>query len=69
MTQMVKNLPAMQETWVQIPGSARIPGEENGYTLYREVHGQRSLVGYRPRGRKESDTTKQLTHVYTHKVR
>ena len=34
--------------------------------LLREFHGQRSLVGYRPWGRKESDTTEQLstcTHV------
>ena len=28
-----------------------------------EFHGQRSLVGYSPRGCKESDTTKQLTHI------
>ena len=26
-----------------------------------EFHGQRSLVGYRPRGHKESDTTEQRT--------
>ena len=26
-----------------------------------KVHGQRSLAGYRPWGRKESDTTEQLT--------
>ena len=30
------------------------------YSLLRESHGQRSLVGYSPRGRKESDTTEQL---------
>ena len=29
--------------------------------LPREFHGQRSLVGYSPRGCKESDPTKQLT--------
>ena len=29
--QLVKNLPAMQETW--IPGSGRSPGEEIGYPL------------------------------------
>ena len=30
-------------------------------------HGQRSLVGYSPRGHKESDTTEQLnTHTHTH---
>ena len=26
-----------------------------------ESHGQRSLVGYSPRGRKESDTTERLS--------
>ena len=31
--QTVKNLPAMQETWVQSPGLGRFPGEENGYPL------------------------------------
>ena len=34
---MVKNPPAMQETWVRslgsIPGLERSPGEENGYPL------------------------------------
>ena len=34
--------------------------------LPREFHGQRSLVGYSPRGLKESDTTEQLTHTHTH---
>ena len=28
-----------------------------------EFHGQRSLVGYSPWGRKESDTAEQLTHT------
>ena len=36
-TQSVKSLPAMQETWVRflasIPGSGRSPGEGNGNTL------------------------------------
>ena len=31
--------------------------------LPRELHGQRSLAGYSPRGCKESDTT-ELTHNY-----
>ena len=31
-----------------------------------EFHGQRSLAGYSPWGRKESDTTEQLTHMHTH---
>ena len=32
-----------------------------------ESHGQRNLVGYRPWGCKESDTTERLhTHTHTH---
>ena len=44
-----------------IPGSERFPGEGNGnplqYSLPGESHGGRTLVGYSPWGRKESDTT------------
>ena len=44
-----------------IPGSGRFPGEGNGNTLQysclEKSHGQRSLVGYSPWGRKESDMT------------
>ena len=47
-----------------IPGSGRSPGEGNGtplqYSLPGKSHGWRSLVGYSPWGRKESDTTEQL---------
>ena len=32
-SQMVKNLPAMQETWVQSLGQEDSPGERNGYPL------------------------------------
>ena len=32
--QLIKNLPAMQETPGSIPGSGRSPGEGNGYPLY-----------------------------------
>ena len=31
-------------------------------------HGRRSLVGYNPWGRKESDMTKQLTHTLIYKI-
>ena len=31
-----------------------------------EFHGQRSLAGYSPCGRKESDTTERLTQTHTH---
>ena len=33
--------------------------------LPTESHGQRSLVGYNPRGHKESDMTEQLPHTHT----
>ena len=31
--QMVKNLPAIRETWVRSLGPGRLSGEGNGYTL------------------------------------
>ena len=33
--------------------------------LPEELHGQRSLVGYSPWGRKELDTTERLTYTHT----
>ena len=50
----------MQETWVQSLGWE--DHVEKGMASYSSVlpgesHGQRSLVGYSPWGRKESDTT------------
>ena len=48
-----------------IPGSGRSPGEGNGYPLQYsclEKPMDRSLVGYTPGDRKESDTTEWLTH-------
>ena len=57
---MVKNLHAIQETWVQSLGRED-PLEKEMAThcsiLAWESHGQRSLVGYSPRGHKESDMT------------
>ena len=57
---MLKNLPAMQETWVG-PLSSEDPLEEGMAThslfLPGEFHGQRSLAGYSPWGHKELDTT------------
>ena len=48
-----------------IPGSGRSPRKENGYLtlvfLSGEFCGQKSLVGYSPRGCKESEVTEQLT--------
>ena len=66
-TQMVKNLLAMQDTWVQSLGQEDPRRREWPTTpvfLSREFHGQRSLVGYSPRGRKESSTTEWLTHIW-----
>ena len=43
-----------------IPGSGRSPGEGTGnllqYSCLENPHGQKSLVGYSPWGRKESDS-------------
>ena len=59
-TQTVKNLSAMKETWVQTLGWED-PLEKgiatHSITLHGEFHGQRSLVGYSPWGHKELDTT------------
>ena len=57
---MVKNPPAMQETWVQFLGWED-PLEKEMATHSSvpagESHGQRRLAGYGPQGRKGSDTT------------
>ena len=59
-SQMVENLSAMQETWVQSL-SQEDPLEKDMAThssiLAWRIHEQRSAVGYIPWGRKESDTT------------
>ena len=48
-----------------VPGLGRSPGEGNGYppqySCLENPHGHRSLAGYSPRGRKESDTTERLS--------
>ena len=49
MAQMVKNLPAMQETWVQSLGQEdprRTKWQHTPIFLPGKSHGQRSLVGY-----------------------
>ena len=65
--QMVKNLPAMQETWVPSLGWED-PLEKEMAThpvfLPGELYGQRSLVGYSPWGHKESHMTDRLTQGY-----
>ena len=60
--QMVKNPPAIQETWVgKIPW--RMAWQPTSVFFPGQSHGQRSLVGYSPRGHKKSDITERLiTH-------
>ena len=69
MAQMINNLPAVRETWVQSLGQ-KDPLEEEMAThssiLAGESHGRRSLAGYSPRGHKESDTTERLTLSRSH---
>ena len=64
-TQMVKNLPAMQETWVLSLGWEKSPGGRHGNPLQdsclENPHGQRSLAGYSPWDHKELDTTEWLS--------
>ena len=65
MAQQVRNLPANAGDAGSTPGSGRFPGEREWLPtpvfLPGQSHGQRSLEGYNPRGRKESDTTGQLS--------
>ena len=67
--QMVKNLPAVQETcsagfdpWV---GKFlwRREWQSTPVFLPGEFHGQRSLAGYSPWGHEELDTTERLTYI------
>ena len=60
--QMVKSLPAMQETWVQSLGweDPQLRGGHGNplqHSCLENPHGQRSLAGFSPWGYKESDVT------------
>ena len=64
MAQVVKNLPAMQETWVQSLDREDPLEKEMAATsvfLPGDFHGQGSLVGYSSWGCKGSDLIEQLT--------
>ena len=68
LAQMVKRLPCNVVDLGSIPGLGRYPGEgwqPTPVLLPEKSHGQRSLVGYTPWGRKESDTTEQLHFTYS----
>ena len=61
---MVKNLTAVQETWVQSldqEDPLEMGMQPTPVFLPEEFHGQRRLVGCSPWGHKESDTTEQIT--------
>ena len=61
--QTVKRLPTMKETQVQSLGqeiSWRRKWQPTPVLLPGKSHGRRSLVGYSPWGRKESDRTERL---------
>ena len=65
---MVKNPPALQDTWVRSLGWED-PLEEGVAThssilAWRIPHGQRSLADYSPWGHKEWDTTEKLSTAH-----
>ena len=67
--QLVKNLSAMQETWVRslcwedsLEESQSNPFQ---YSCLENPYGQRSLAGYSPWGHKESDTSEQLSTAHS----
>ena len=70
MAQQGKYLPAMQETQIQSLGWEDLLEKEmatHSSTLTWETHGERSLVGYNPKGHKESEMTEQLSTAHTEK--
>ena len=63
--QTVKNLPAVQETWVgKMPW--RRARQPTPVFLPGESHRQRSLTGYGPQGHKELNTTEVTEHAHAH---
>ena len=64
--QTIKNLSAMQETWVD-PWVRKIPWRREQLPtpvfLPEKSHGQRSLADHNPLGRKELYMTEQLTRA------
>ena len=68
-TQAAKNLPAMQETQVNLC-IGKIPWRREWQPTSvfspEELHGQRSQADYNPWDCKDSYRTEQLTHTHTH---
>ena len=63
MVQVVKESACNAGDPALIPGSGSSTGEGNGYCVFLPgvSDGQRSLASYSPWGRKELDTTEQLS--------
>ena len=68
MTQLVKNPPAMQETQIQSLGLEKEMATHFCILACKIPWTERSLVGYSPRGRKESPTTLRLNHRHHHQA-
>ena len=66
--QMVKNPPAMQETWVRSLGREDPRRRKRQPILAWRIPWTEEANGLQSMGRKESDTTEWLTlsHIYTH---
>ena len=66
----VKNLPAVQETWVQSLGQEDLLEKElatHSSIFAWKFHRKRSLAGYGPWGCKESDMTEhECANIHTH---
>ena len=65
MAQMIKHLAYNAGDLGSIPGKILWRGkwQPTPVLLLGKSHGQRSMVGYSPQGRKESDTTEQLNFI------
>ena len=69
--QMVKNLPAMQETWVRSLSQEDLLEKRmatHSSILAWRIPRSEEPSGYSPQGRKESDMT-ELTHACKEKIR
>ena len=69
--QMMKDLPAVQETWVQSRGQEDPPEKgmaAHSRSLVWSIHGQRSLADSSPWGHKYLDMTEQLNLTFHDKV-
>ena len=62
--QLIKNLPAMQESWVRSLGWEDSPGEGKGYPL--QYSGLENSIDCMVHGAAESDTTEQLSLHFNH---